>query len=110
MAYAWFICPYIVVHPTPNEKERQCAMNNFNAQIFGEGGAWDETEVLGDAALVKVRASEGLLTTIQNATGFVRVLTRWTLSDLLSDLTTAQRNGIQNKLLSMGYSQSEINA
>jgi hypothetical protein len=40
----------------------------------------------------------------------VRVLNRWTLTDVLTNLTTAQRNAIQNKLLSMGYTQAEINA
>jgi hypothetical protein len=32
------------------------------------------------------------------------------LADILSDLTTAQRTAIQNKILAMGYTQAEINA
>lgn len=56
----WFLVPYTVVSMTPRPK-RQCAMNDFNEQIFSEGGDWDEIEVDGDKAVVKVKASKATI-------------------------------------------------
>ena len=110
MAYAWFVCPYTLVRSDAVFHLRHCAMNNFTAQIKAEGGTWSETEVLGNAALVKVRASDTLLSLINAETGFLRITNHYVLSDSLSDMGAAVRNGIQNKLLELGYTQAEINA
>jgi hypothetical protein len=85
-------------------------MNNFTAQIKAEGGAWSETEVLGNVALVKVRASDTLLSLINAEVGFLRITNHYVLSDSLSDMGAAVRNGIQTRLLGLGYTQAEINA
>ncbi len=108
MAYAWFICGYKTRPYRPNM--RYCAMDDFTAQINADGGAWSESEVLGGYALVKVRAGATTLTTIGGTAGFHRIQNHWILSDLLSDLTTAQRTAINSRLLAMGYTQAEIDA
>jgi hypothetical protein len=85
-------------------------MDDFTAQIRGDGGDWSETEILGDAALVKVRASAATLTAINQGAGFVRIPSHTDLNDTLGDLTANQRNAILAKLAALGYSQGEITA
>lgn len=110
MPVAWFICPYKRRNPGQVPPERYCAMDDFSAQIFADGGNWDETEILGDAAIVKVRANAGTLTTINAAAGFIRIPNHVDLNDTLGDLTAGQRTAILGKLLALGYSQNEIDA
>lgn len=109
MALAWFIAPYKRrdVNGTPG---RYCAIADFTAQIVADGGVWDETEILGSAALVKVRASSATLTAINAAPGFLRIPNHTDLNDTLGDLTAGQRTAILNEALALGYSQAEINA
>lgn len=84
-------------------------MDDFTAQVLADGGAWTEAEVLGDCAIVKVRASAATLTAIAGAQGIQRIpLTR--LDDPLSSLTNAQRNAIRNRIIAMGYTTAELNA
>ena len=109
MAVAWFICSYNVI-PDAVRHKRYCAMDDFTAQIVADGGAWAESEVLGNYAIVKVRASADTLTTIAGTTGFQRIPNHVNLNDTWSDLTAAQRTAIQNRVLAMGYTQAEINA
>ena len=107
MAIAWFICPYKrkqgAARPT-----RYCAMDDFTAQIFGEGGKWSETEILGNRAIVKVRASDALLNTIAAAPTFRRIPLA-ALDNSLSSLTVGQRTAIRNELLDAGYTLDEVN-
>lgn len=110
MALAWFICPYKRANPGETPPSRHCAMNDFTATIRADGGDWSETEVLGDHALVKVRASAATLTAINAAAGFVRVPGHVDLNDTLGDLTAGQRQAILDKLLALGYPQAEIDA
>lgn len=110
MPIAWFICGY-------KRKDRQmgsmvrrcryCQMDDFTSQIVSDGGSWSEAEVLGGYAVVKVSASDSTLSTIAGTAGFQR-LPKNLLTSSLSDLTTAQKNAIRNKLEDMGYSLSEI--
>lgn len=83
-------------------------MDDFTDQIQADGGTWSETEVLGNHALVKVRANAGTLTTINAATGFIRIPNHVDLNDTLGDLTGAQRTAIRDKALALGYTQAEI--
>lgn len=110
MALAWFIVPYKRRNPGQVPPERYCAMDDFTAQIRADGGDWDETEILGDAALVKVRAAAATLTTINAAPGFVRIPGHVELSDTLGDLTAGQRQAILDKLAALGYTSQEIQA
>lgn len=111
MAYAWFICPYNTrTSPITGRIMRYCMMDDFTSQIVADNGWWSETEVLGNAALVKVRAGDALLNTIASTTGIVRVLDRWVLTETLSGLTQIQYNFMRNKLLDMGYTDGEIDS
>lgn len=106
MAVAWFLCPYKRRGTFP--VERYCAVDDFSPQIAADGGAWLETEVLGNQAVVKVRASAATLTAIAGAVGVTRIpLSR--LDDNLSTLSQAQRNNLKQILLDAGYSVSEFN-
>jgi len=107
MTYAWFVCGYELKADRP--WMRFCTMDNFSAQIAADGGNWSESEVLGGNAVVKVQASDTTIAAIAAAPGFSRMLTKWALTDTLADLTTAQRNALNTKLLGLGYSQAEIN-
>ena len=59
MAYGWFVVPYTRRNPGQVPPERYCSMDDFTALIRAAGGDWDETEILGDAALVKAPARDG---------------------------------------------------
>jgi hypothetical protein len=108
MALAWFICGYVINPARPNM--RYCAMNDFTEAIVADGGTWSESEILGGYAIVKVRAAAATLTTIAGTTGFQRIPNHINLNDVWSDLTTAQRTAIQNKVLAMGYTLAELQA
>lgn len=110
MALAWFVVPYARRNPGQVPPKRYCAIDDFTAQIRADGGDWSEIEILGSAAIVKVRASAGTLTTIGGAAGFLRFPNHVNLSDTLGDLTANQRQAIINEALSLGYSQAEIDA
>lgn len=102
---AWFICPY-KRRPVPRPI-RYCAIDDFTAQIRADGGDWSASEVLGNSAVVKVRASQATLDLI--AATFQRIpLSR--LADSLSTLTSAQRTAIRDRLLALGYPDAEIRA
>lgn len=110
MPLAWFIAPYKRRNPGERPPERYCAVDDFTAQIRADGGDWSETEILGNAALVKVRAAAGTLTVIAAAAGFLRIPNHTDLNDTLGDLTNAQKTAILNEALALGYTQAEINA
>lgn len=106
MPVAWFICTY-KRDPNPGPPTRYCAMLDFDDQIQADGGHWAETEVLGNYALVKTRASTATLVAIAADPGFLRIpLSR--LNDSLSSLSAQQRNAIRTRLNAMGYSDSDI--
>lgn len=104
MPVAWFLVPYkrIVGSPRP---ARYCAMDDFTSQVNG----WSETEVLGQHAIVKVNATNAVLTTIAGTAGFQRIPVAL-LDDPLSSLSVAQRNAIRTKITSLGYTVAELDA
>jgi hypothetical protein len=89
---------------------RYCAMQDYSDIIFADNGDWSETEVLGNYAIVKVRASDATLDTIAGAQGFLRIPPGLDLSTPLSSLTIAQINAIHDRILAMGYTDAEIQA
>lgn len=109
---AWFICPYKRDTPLPglpHVPRRYCAMRDFNDLITSDGGDWRETEILGDRAIVKVRASPSTLSTINAAPGFVRIPLD-AMDNPLSSLSSAQRTAIRNQVLDAGYTNAEVTA
>lgn len=102
---AWFICGY---KPLPSRPRfRYCAMDDFTTLIRADGGDWTETEVLGNRAIVKVRANALTLNTIAATPGFYRVPVD-NLDAPLSSLSNAQASALRQQLLDMGYSDTEI--
>lgn len=108
MALAWFICTY-KRRVGASRPTRYCAMDDFTDTIRADGGDWAESEVLGNRAIVKVRASEATLTTIAGAVGFVR-LPADRLADLLVSLNRAQLAALRAQLNDMGYDDTKIDA
>ena len=92
----------------PDSHIRYCAMRDFDSLIVADGGRWDEVEIPGNRAIVKVVASQATLSTINAAPGFVRV-PKDRLDDPLSTLSAAQRTAIKNQILNAGYTLSEVN-
>lgn len=111
---SWFICPYKRTVGT-HLPGRYCAMDDFTAQIVADGAdpqrPWVGEECLGNCAVVKVSsaATAATLQAINAAPGFVRVPV-WRLDDPLSSLTNAQKNGVRNKVLALGYTAAEVQA
>lgn len=114
MPVAWYIAPYKRRDPPDpptggGEVERYCAMDDFTVQIYGAGGRWSETEVLGNRAIVKVSAPVGVLAAISAAPGFKR-LPKNRLEDSLADLSNAAKLALKNELQDQGYLPVEIKA
>jgi hypothetical protein len=107
---AWFIAPYKRRNPGETPAQRYCSIDDYTELINTDGGIWVETEVLGDTALVKVRASAATLTTINAEPGVLRIPAHTNLNDTLGDLTAGQRQALKDKALEMGYTLGEINA
>lgn len=102
----WYICPYKRVLNTP-QHIRYCAMDDYTKQIiYQDKGNWSETEVLGNRAIVKVKASASTLAILD---GVFKRIPKNALNLSLSDLTTTQKNFLKNEALDMGYSLKEIN-
>lgn len=104
MPIGWFLVPYKRL-VDPSRIVRYCAMNDFTPQVT----SWSETEVLGQHAIVKVNATNSVLTTIAGTSGFKRIPVSL-LDDPLSSLSVAQRNAIRTKILSLGYTAAELDA
>lgn len=104
----WFLVPYLRRTSMPRP-ERYCAMDDFSSAIKADGGEWTETEVLGNHAIVKVRASAATLQTINAAQGFTR-LPKDRLDDALSDLTQQQRTALRDRIEALGYARAEWQA
>ena len=103
MPIGWFIVPYKrrIGHPRPI---RYCAIDDESSQIHSDGGEWAEVEVLGDQAVVKVRAS---------AATFVSLATKYKQlpeDGSLSNLSPGQKIDLRNELVDAGYGMAEIQA
>jgi hypothetical protein len=82
-------------------------MDDHTALIASEGGAWAETEILGDRALVKVRANPSTLTMLNSIPGYIR-LPKDGMDDSLSDLSSVQKQAVRDLIIDCGYSPSEF--
>lgn len=102
----WYIAPY-KRKDRPGRPGRYCAMDDYTLQILSDGGNWTETEILGNRAIVKVRASAS---TLQTLNAEFKRLPKGTLNTSLSDLSDAQKTALRNEILDQGYTLSEIQA
>lgn len=104
---AWYIAPY-KRRINQRRPSRYCAMDDYTQQIiYIDGGNWAETEILGDRAIVKVKAEETTLSTLD---GVFKRIPKDLLDDTLADLPTAVKTALKNEALDMGYTIEEINA
>ena len=63
MATAWYLCPY--KRRLPAQKPiRYCAMDDMTQEIVAAGGEWAEAEIDGDQTIVRVRASDQVLSSL----------------------------------------------
>lgn len=110
MAVGWFIAPYArrAAAGRPFIR-RYVAIDDLTATIAADGGAWAETEVLGQAAIVKVRASAATLALVAALPGVSRIPVAQ-LDDPLSTLTAPQKTAIRNRVRALGYSLAELQA
>jgi hypothetical protein len=108
MAVGWFIAPY-VRRASPFGVIRYVVVNDLTPAIRADGGGWSETEVLGQAAVVKVRASAATLTAVAALSGVDRIPVA-ALDDPLSSLSNAQKNAIRSRVQALGYTLAELNA
>lgn len=107
MAIGWYIVPYkrrVGAH----RPIRYCAMDDYTTEIIHTyGGAWAETEILGNCAIVKVRAPTQVLNFLNTVEGFKR-LPKNRLNDSLADLPAGVKTVLRNYLVDMGYTLLEL--
>jgi hypothetical protein len=82
-------------------------MDDYTAQIRAAGGHWSETEILGNRAIVKVRATTAVL---QALAAVFKRLPKDRLDDPLSGLSNAAKVALRNELQDQGYTLAEIQA
>ncbi len=101
----WYIVPYKRLDNNTVRPYRYPAILDYTQQIKNDGGKWAETDVLGNRAIVKVKATTATLTTID---GVFKRIPASILNNKLSSLTTAQKTALRNEMLDMGYTLAEI--
>ncbi len=104
---AWYIAPYKIRENTPDglNNERYCAMDDYTDKIIYEDkGNWSETEVLGNRAVVKVKASASTLTILDSI--FER-MPKDGLEDSLTAVSVTDKTALKDEVLNMGYSNIE---
>jgi hypothetical protein len=106
MPVGWFLVPY-KRRPDVFRVVRYVAIDDLTPAIIADGGVWSEVEVLGQHAIVKVRAASGTLQDVANLAGVQRIPVA-RLDDSLSSLTNQQKTAIRNKVTSLGYSLAEL--
>ena len=105
MPVAWFVVPY-KRHPLI-PRARYPLIDDYTDGIRAHGGQWRETEILGDRALVKVRAPLMVLDALAADPGIKRIPKK-RLDDALSDLPQQAIIALRDELLDQGYTMAQI--
>lgn len=108
MPAAWFLSPYKRRTDRPGIV-RYCAVDDLSDLVAADDGAWSEAEVLGDHAIVKVRASAATLTAIAALPGVSR-LPADRRDQSLSSLSGPQKSALRARVSALGYTADEIAA
>lgn len=112
MPVAWYFVPYKrdpsaqYNATTGGSVLRYCAIDDQTHTLVGLE-AWREIECLGNEAIVKVKGDIAALTTLN---GLYQRIPKDALNSTLSDLTSAQKTALRNKVLSLGYTTAEVQA
>jgi hypothetical protein len=123
MPVGWFLIPYVrddFVGGSRIRPGRRLPIDDLTPTIWADNGFpqgnvpgspefWTEAEVLGQHAIVKVRANVATLQSINAIAGVLRIPVA-SLDDPLSSLTAPQRNALRDKVLSLGYTLAELQA
>jgi hypothetical protein len=109
---AWYIVPYKYDTSTGSpggglKSCRYCAMDDYTTEIRAAGGRWTETEILGNRAIVKLRAPSNI---IAQADGTFKRIPKNRLDDSLADLPSGVKTALKNEILDQGYTIEEVHA
>ena len=102
MPTAWYIVPYST---TINPEGSFPLANRFLDLPSGVDIAWNEIEIEGNRAIVKITAPALVITELSNS--FQRLQDN--VDIVLTDSTAQERNNLRDLLLSVGYVQRDIN-
>lgn len=107
MPIGWYIVPYkrVLPYDGPLLAERYCEIEDYAANL----NARAYVEILGNRAIVKVRAGNAVLQALNGITGFKR-LPKDTLTSPLSDLSNGVKADLRDEALDQGYTLAEIQA
>ena len=106
MGIAWYIVPYTIVPKTiAIPLHRRVDLVKYHSQFMSRGVKWREVEVLGNRAIVKVKAPDAVLSAL-NAE--YKRLPKDRLDDSLSDLPVSIKAALKNEILDMGYTIEEV--
>lgn len=108
MPVGWFIAPYVRRAGT-RRPTRYVVVDDLTAVIRADGGDWAETEVLGQAAIAKVRASAATLALVAALPGVTRIPVA-RLDDPLASLSAGQKAAIRSRVQALGYTLPELAA
>ena len=102
MEIRWYLCPYDVMPFRESAIVRRPAIARYIPVVPNlDGSNWDEVEIMGNHIIVKVDAPASVHTLIASDPDFLVIP---------STLPLGVRPLLQNKLLSLGYTQSEIDS
>lgn len=102
---AWLLCQYKRDLEIP--RARYCVIEDYYLALKADGATWGSVEVLGNHAIVKVKCSDGMLTTLRQDP-LITYIPLSLLTSSLGDLTNNQINAIRTKVESLGYTTTEL--
>lgn len=109
MPVAWYLAPYGRL-PKTRWPRRYCVVDDVTPVLAAAGGTWQESEVLGNYAVVVANAPNAQLDAIDALPGVVALPRAARLVTRLATLTAAQRNALLARAEALGYSAAEISA
>jgi hypothetical protein len=109
MSDGWFLVPYHLWAVRRGRPVVAVALQELSPRIYGEGGFWRETQVLGGHAIVVVgRASDETLGLVESTPGVVP-FPRVPLDARIGDATTAaDRRALADVVRGLGYTRAEL--
>lgn len=109
MPIGWYIVPFRKdsAYPGPFLASQDLAIVDHEVAILASGGALAWVRILGQRAIVKVRASAGVLTTLNGA---YKRLPKNAFNDSLADLSGPVKTALKDEALDQGYTLAEIQA